>query len=330
MAEDLEVEDLYDGLIDLLDEYISEEVEELMHYGVKGMKWGVRKSDPPVSPTGNTLKKKDPDSVVTLKNGDTITLEGRPSGKLLEFMARRNPSKIDEYNDRSSFKIRDKNGKKVGNLQLRRDDHDPKALNVVWVGIDKSARGKGYATAVMKSAIQHAKNKKFKAVTLEVPGNAPDARHIYEKLGFKEVYTPPEMKAYDPVWGGLTNMRRELGGEKSDEIKHYGVKGMKWGVRKARTGDLNVRATRQETIAKGEGTKLQKTVAALNTPFSKLVQKDGVKKHAADRAKALRDEEERLATGKAKVSDILKAYGSANVYSLVGAANKRTDHELKR
>ena len=28
----------------------------------------------------------------------------------------------------------------------------------------------------------------------------------------------------------------------SGELAHYGVKGMKWGVRKARTGDLNVRA----------------------------------------------------------------------------------------
>lgn len=113
-------------------------------------------------------------------------------------------------------------------------------------------------------------------------------------------------------------------------LKHYGVKGMKWGVRKARTGDLNAQASYQEMIARGEGNKLQKTAAAINTPFVKLLTKDGVRQHAADRAKNLRGQEERLATGKAKVSDVLKAYGTVRISSLALAAHKKSDHKLER
>jgi ribosomal protein S18 acetylase RimI-like enzyme len=52
-------------------------------------------------------------------------------------------------------------------------------------------------------------------VTLEVPGNSPDARHIYTKLGFKVVKeaTAKEIKN-DPVWGGLTDMKLDLGKQK--------------------------------------------------------------------------------------------------------------------
>lgn len=112
------------------------------------------------------------------------------------------------------------------------------------------------------------------------------------------------------------------------ELTHYGVKGMKWGVRKARTGDLHAKASFQETIARGEGTKLQKTVATLNTPFRKLLVEGGVREHAANKAKDYRAQERRLATGKAKVSDVLKAYGTTSISSLALAAHKKSDHRL--
>lgn len=47
-----------------------------------------------------------------------------------------------------------------------------------------------------------------KQVTLEVPGVSPNARHIYEKLGFKS--TGEVIGDDDDICGGLTKMRLEL------------------------------------------------------------------------------------------------------------------------
>lgn len=45
-----------------------------------------------------------------------------------------------------------------------------------------------------------------KQLTLEVPTNSPDARHIYEKQGF----VAGKRISDDDVWGGLTEMKRKL------------------------------------------------------------------------------------------------------------------------
>lgn len=70
-------------------------------------------------------------------------------------------------------------------------------------------RGKGYSQAILTELIRFAKSQGYKYVTLEVPGRSPDARHIYEKLGFKDdgVLTTPEEDFY---WGGLTRMKLKL------------------------------------------------------------------------------------------------------------------------
>lgn len=125
------------------------------------------------------------------------------------------------------------------------------------------------------------------------------------------------------------------------ELVHYGVKGMKWGVRKARTGRLNVRASRLERVASGKGSVRDKAVTIGGTSIYGAVKSHGsLKKEAARRAESLRGQERRLATGKAKTLDVLKAYGSTTVAglstygvataaSLGRAANEKTDHELR-
>ena len=97
------------------------------------------------------------------------------------------------------------NGKKVGDAEIFKESED--SLNVVWVGIDDSERGQGYASAAMKGIIKYAKGAGFKHVTLEVPGISPDARHIYEKLGFEAGNLISDI---NDVWGGLTEMKLNL------------------------------------------------------------------------------------------------------------------------
>lgn len=75
--------------------------------------------------------------------------------------------------------------KKIGELNLSQISNDE--LNIVWLEIEDSYRGKGYAQAILKSLIKFAKDQGFKKLTLEVPGCSPDAKHIYEKLGFKTI-----------------------------------------------------------------------------------------------------------------------------------------------
>ena len=95
----------------------------------------------------------------------------------------------------------------IGNLDLT--EISKEELNVMWIEIDEKYRGHGYAQEVLKWVIKFAKERKYKTLTLEVPGTSPDARHIYEKLGFKEVgqiSSPDE----DFFWGGLTAMKKVL------------------------------------------------------------------------------------------------------------------------
>lgn len=109
----------------------------------------------------------------------------------------------------------------------------------------------------MRGVIKYAKDNGIDKLTLEVPGASPDALHIYEKLGFK-VLDKVTGSTEDDFWGGLTNMEliipqnavrhsefdpsevvkyivAELNNETPEDfLAHYGVKGMKWGVRKDR------------------------------------------------------------------------------------------------
>lgn len=100
-----------------------------------------------------------------------------------------------------------KNNKSIGDFQIY--DNLDGGINIVWIGIKESYRGNGYATKVLNYLIKTSKEQGYKYMDLEVPGKSPDAKHIYEKLGFREVYvidTPEE----DELWGGLTKMKLKL------------------------------------------------------------------------------------------------------------------------
>lgn len=57
--------------------------------------------------------------------------------------------------------------------------------------------------AVMNDVLKKGSELGVSKVTLEVPGISPDARHIYEKIGFKK---NKRISNEDDVWGGLTSM----------------------------------------------------------------------------------------------------------------------------
>lgn len=169
---------------------------ELYHYGVKGMKWGVRKKRQPSAKSG--FKKQRLILESKTKNGAPIRGIQSTANPISSFLAKQ----IDSI---KNLELYDANSKKIGDLQLFHES--PTSLNITWLGIKKHDRGKGYAQAAMRMAEDYARKSGMKQLTLEVPGISPDARHIYEKLGFEVV---GQISDEDDVWGGLTSMKKNL------------------------------------------------------------------------------------------------------------------------
>lgn len=202
----IDLEKEYGSLLDLIAEHLDS--EELLHFGVKGMKWGVHKERP-----ASVLQQLGPSTIErTTAKGEKITLSQSPPNRLNEWLGRHSEAYRKEFASAAYFTIKDKDGKAVGDAAVQKRSKDE--LYLSWLGIDKSARGKGYATAVMKASEEFGSKEGFKKLTLEVPGNSPDARHIYEKLGFKVVEESKSGKK-DPVWGGLSKMEYTF-----DNVKH--------------------------------------------------------------------------------------------------------------
>jgi hypothetical protein len=116
-----------------------------------------------------------------------------------------------------------------------------------------------------------------------------------------------------------------------DDLTHYGVKGMHWGVRKGRTGRLNVRAARDERVASGTGSLRDKAVTLAGTTTYGLVKsRGGLKKDAARRAANKRAQIERLSTGKSKVTDLLRAYGTTSYLKIARSTHTKSDFVPKK
>lgn len=255
----------------------------LAHYGVKGMKWGVRKSE-------TSGEDKGPKLVLSekLKSGETISIYEHPPS-LLGKMITKMSGKPDQF---KAFALRDKDGKKIGDASFRRKSQDELYLN--WIGVRTKHRGKGYASAALRGAVKYAQSEGIKRLTLEVPGSSPDARHIYTKLGFKDYDNGQKINPND-IWGGLYPMALDVpqknvkhaemtpeekwelefaeefgdflikhfsnleiahgqtegesmeGDHVDDFLAHYGIKGMKWGVRKKK-GPASADASRKQSV----------------------------------------------------------------------------------
>ena len=173
-------------------------LDELVHYGKKGMHWGVRKKYEPFEQ--GPLAREE----IKLKNGDSLIISENHTPAFAKFLSRYLPKVKTNLENSKSFQI-EHDGKPIGEADFYKESKT--SLNLVWFTIDDNARGKGYGTAVIKSAVQYAKQTGMKELTLEVPGTSPDARHIYEKFGFEAVGT---LGNKDDAWGGLTKMRMTL------------------------------------------------------------------------------------------------------------------------
>ena len=144
-----------------------------------------------------SLRNNAPD---TIKLDNEITLEKSGFGVIAKVL--RNFKSIRRRQDKQlTYNIK-LNGKEIGYLQIHETISNSE-INIMWLNINKGYEGNHYATKAMKSILEWAKKNGFRKVTLEVPGSSPNARHIYDKLGFKVV-----KEEESEFWDGLTYMEK--------------------------------------------------------------------------------------------------------------------------
>lgn len=254
----------------------------LAHYGVKGMQWGKRKSDSSSS-SGAVARFKSVRNIkpqtleLKSKSGETVTVRENKKPLISAFAAAAHPKLHENIMNSSSVGLF-ANGKKIGDADYTFQGKNRDELYLNMIQVHPKHRGKGYASTVLDAAVEMGQKEGAKKITLDVPGNAPDAKHIYTKLGFKDSGPAQKGADYDVMWGGLTPMELDISSrsvkhadedpyevadgdiEKAFEqhfqklyapvskpkeggdvehtdtgnfLAHYGVKGMKWGQKKA-------------------------------------------------------------------------------------------------
>lgn len=250
----------------------------LQHFGVKGMKWGVRKQKNEGQKLGKLVLEHE------FKTGDKLSIYQSPPGFIPRTLSRISPSYKKSVDNYPQFSFRDKSGTKVGTGAFVRESKN--SLYLDWIGVKTKHRGKGYATAAMKGVIKYAQNENITKLKLDVPGNALDAQHIYEKLGFKRnnkndvvegnpaasLYgmemDVPQLKHADSKTNSWESdfanefaelLIKQFGSEVGhmdsveDFLQHFGVKGMKWGKRKNPASSDAAASKNIRTTAKKKG-----------------------------------------------------------------------------
>lgn len=169
--------------------------DELVHYGVKGMKWGVRKKNESSSEPGNLPSV----TKVTTSRGETITLSRDPAPPMTKFLAKYSKRNAEFAKNTLEFTVKDSKGKNIGYLHAFRKGDE---IHAAWLGVNEDKQGQGYGSGIVKGMIEVGKTTGAKRISLEVPGNADNAKHIYEKMGFVADGPPKKI----PVFGELQDM----------------------------------------------------------------------------------------------------------------------------
>jgi hypothetical protein len=104
------------------------------------------------------------------------------------------------------------------------------------------------------------------------------------------------------------------------ELLHFGVKGMKWGVKKAYIDRVSKRTSHFGRVADGTASKGDKVRTVLTTPFKDMALGGGLKGGAARVDARVKDHLDRVEKGKKNLKDTLALVSGVSVGDIVKGA----------
>lgn len=223
------------------------------HHGVKGMRWGVRRYQNKDGSLTAAGKQRLADEAakqsifgtatrfqIKTKSGETITAEPvKPwsaGKKILKTLLGESEKTTMGLRGDANYTLCNSKGEKIGELSLISKNSKTSYLD--WITIDDSQRGKGYATDVINNLLRQARDSGYSKVELNA---LKKPRALYERMGFTYASTS-NMSIMDRINSfefGCKHMEYDLTNIRHSEgtLIHYGVRGMRWGVRRYQNKD---------------------------------------------------------------------------------------------
>ncbi len=109
----------------------------------------------------------------------------------------------------------------------------------------------------------------------------------------------------------MRQMDQKPGSPQELALRHFGVKGMRWGVRKQKQLD------RARSVAEGRAGFARKASYTLGTSVPKLlINKGNIRKIAKEEQTALEAQKRRIELGKATTADKIDRYMNTSIFDL--------------